>query len=73
MKAQALDKFMLVERLKEEQILLRTEMMNFLSFYLENILPKLRQKKMDIDARIGGQLLRPSQTRMRVDESCNSR
>ena len=45
MKAQALDKFMLVERLKEEQILLRTEMMNFLSFYLENILPKLRQKK----------------------------
>ena len=57
MKAQAVDKFMLVERLKEEQILLRTEMTNFLSFYLENILPKLRQKEMDINAQIGGQLL----------------
>ena len=57
MKAQAVDKFVLAERLKEEQILLRMKMMNFLSLYLENILPKLRQKKMDINTRIGWQLL----------------
>ena len=55
-KAQLVDKFMLVERLKEEKSQLRMEMKNFLMFYLETILPNLREKKVGINARTGSQL-----------------
>ncbi|CAB4029371.1 Hypothetical predicted protein [Paramuricea clavata] len=51
-KAQVVDKFMLVERLKEEKSQLRMEMKNFLMFYLETIVPNLREKKVGINARI---------------------
>jgi hypothetical protein len=44
---------MLVERLKEEKSQLRMEMKNFLMFYLETILPSLREKKVSINTRIG--------------------
>ncbi len=55
-KAQVVDRFMLVERLKEEKAQLRMEMKNFLMFYLETILPNLREKKVSINARIGSQM-----------------
>lgn len=52
-KAQVVEKFMLVERLKEEKTQIKAEMKNFLVFYLDKILPSLREKKESVNQRIG--------------------
>ena len=44
---------MLVERLKEEKTQIKTEMKNFLVFYLDKILPGLREKRESVNERIG--------------------
>ncbi|XP_028403981.1 uncharacterized protein LOC114526580 isoform X2 [Dendronephthya gigantea] len=51
-KAQVVEKFMLVQRLKEEEDQIRKEMKNFLVFYLKNILDNLHQRKAVINERI---------------------
>jgi hypothetical protein len=52
-KAQLVEKFMLVKRLEEEEILLKKEMKNFLRFYLDKILPSLGEEKTKFKERIG--------------------
>ena len=52
-KAQLVEKFMLVKRLEEEETLLKTEMKIFLRFYLHRILPSLAEEKNKIKERIG--------------------
>ena len=49
---QLVEKFMLVKRL-EEETLLKTEMKNFLRFYLHRILPSLAEEKDKINEQIG--------------------
>ena len=44
---------MLVKRLEEEEMLLKTEIKNFLRFYLHRILPSLAEEKDKIKERIG--------------------
>ena len=52
-KAAVVDKFVAIRRIKEEMVLLIQEMTNFMTFYRDNILPKLREQDSQIRHAIG--------------------
>ncbi len=52
-KASVVDKFVAVQRLKEEQDLLLGEMVNFMAYYRDKLLRKLDTHQKDIEETIG--------------------
>jgi hypothetical protein len=52
-KAAVVDKFVGIQRVKEEKVLLLKEMTNFMTFYRDDVLPKLREQDSQIRDTIG--------------------